>query len=133
MLHWNNSFSVLIDSIDEQHKKLISIIQNLGDVLCVGNINILDISGILSELDEYARVHFSYEEELMKKYNYPDSENHFNQHNALRSKLDGINIFDVEDYGTFLNDTLIFLVDWLKNHIIGTDKKLGLYLKDKIQ
>lgn len=132
MIAWNDSFSVQNTEIDEQHKTLFSIMKNLGDLLVNKDFDILSVSGVVGQLDDYVRVHFSFEEQLMNTHNYSDKENHIAQHDTLRKKLDEINIFDVEDKGKFLNETLMYLVNWLTNHIMKTDKKFGQFLSTEI-
>ena len=112
MINWTSSFSVLHEEIDEQHRSLILIMQKLGNCLISKDLDFTVVLDILTELDEYVRVHFSYEEQLMDKYDYPELLAHRMQHDGLRQKLDNINIFDVEDFGAFANDTLNYLVNW---------------------
>ena len=73
---WDNSFSVGIEEIDEQHKKWISIINDLHDALMSGK-NLGSITGkSLKAMEEYAHFHFSFEEEYLQKAGYPYLENH---------------------------------------------------------
>jgi len=130
MIQWSDSLSVGIESIDEQHKELISIIQRIGDIVKTQSFDLTSISEIVAELDDYVRVHFSHEEELMQESDYPEKETHIKQHDALRDKLDTINVFDVDDYRKFINETLMFLIDWLSGHILKVDKRLGAYLQE---
>jgi hemerythrin-like metal-binding protein len=73
--------------------------------------------------------HFSAEEGLMKQKNYPD----FVNHKAVHDKL----IAEVKDMKTkYVAGKVLpmqvssFMSDWLKNHILGTDKKYVPFLKN---
>ena len=114
--------------IDGQHKHLIEII-NLLTTTISDKVEKKDIQYILDKLIDYAAYHFNSEEELFDKVNYPDSEEHKQEHkkfinhfNAMKLNLkkcsplrnDMINM--VEDFYNYLSN-------WLVNHILGSDKK----------
>jgi len=82
-------------------------------------------------LFQYTREHFSHEEQLMKRLNYPAMAAHEAQHNSLISRLSEIS-------ARIANDTLdrvvleAFLSDWLLNHIATSDIKLAAYIHAKV-
>lgn len=128
MIQWNEKISVNHNGIDEQHKKLIDIIEQIS--LLSGNKghDFSQLLEVINELDSYIEEHFKYEEDLMSKYNYIEMNEHVKQHNQLREKMEGINIFEVEKTEEFYKELLASLVDWLLRHIMQTDKKLGAFL-----
>jgi len=130
MIEWSESFSVNNQGIDEQHKKLIGIIEEFVYLIKNKDFSFTNLSQILNELDNYVEEHFKYEEALMKKYSYLEAENHISEHNKLRVKIEEINIFDMENTVEFYQNMLAYLVDWLSKHIMHTDKKLGLFLNN---
>lgn len=132
MIRWNNNFSVGHQGIDEQHKKLIDIIEEIAFIIGKKDVGLTNLLDVLNELDDYVREHFGYEEGLMKKYSYPDAEAHIRQHDELRNKLEELNIFDIDKPEQFFNDLLVYLVDWLSHHIMNTDKKLGAYISGAV-
>jgi hemerythrin-like metal-binding protein len=109
---------------DTQHKKLIDLINQLNDAMQAGHS--ADVLGkVLTELVNYTVLHFSYEEKLMAQHKYEDTPAHKAEHakfvataGDLKKKFDAGNaVISVE--------IMNFLRDWLTNHIMKTDKKLG--------
>jgi len=109
---WNDEFSIGIKSIDEQHKKLVSIIKTLYDALADGKASdVMDT--IFNDLFDYSEQHFAYEEELFKSYDYPDAEDHKKEHAELKrqliklkNKLYSNDNFIVGDKNWKINETL---------------------------
>ena len=128
VLEWNDLLSVNESSIDEQHQKLISIINNLYSILHKNNIS--EIKNILNELIEYTLYHFNHEKELMIKNNYPEIEDHLIAHEKLVDKaVEFVKRFDSgENVGA---DLAIFLRDWLLSHILKVDRKLADFINGK--
>jgi hemerythrin len=127
---WKDEYSVGIDSIDNQHKVLVSIINNLHSAMLSAKANTI-LDKILKELIDYTKTHFDNEENLFAEYGYPESGEHRRIHKQFTDK-----IFDL--YDDFKNgkkmlsiELLNFLKDWLINHINGTDKKYSKFLTDK--
>ncbi len=128
---WNDEFSIGIKSIDEQHKELVSIINTLYDALTGGKASdVMDT--IFNDLFDYSERHFTYEEELFKRYDYPDTENHKEEHAELKHQLIKLKN-KLYSNDNFMCEVLIlkFLEDWLINHILKTDKKFSPYLIEK--
>lgn len=130
LITWSEKYSVKNSMIDEQHKKLIGILNDLHDGMMAGNSNEI-LEEILQRLIEYTRFHFSAEEELMGKYGYPDKPVHKAKHIELTHSV-GAFYQEMKAGKKFLNIELAtFLKDWLNNHILETDVKFGQFLADK--
>ncbi|MFA6400255.1 MAG: bacteriohemerythrin [Salinivirgaceae bacterium] len=119
---WNKDLSVKIDSIDDQHKKLIELINDFYENI-KNRSNDESISKLLRGMNKYTVEHFNVEEELMKKYGYPDIEAHKKEHDKFVAK-----VTELEE--KFNNGKVIvsfeitsFLKDWWKNHIQVVDQK----------
>ena len=130
LLSWKDSYSVNIVEIDNQHKNLIEMINNLHDGLIEGKGNEA-LSKVLFDLIEYTTTHFYTEEKLFDQFNYPESDKHKQQHIALVEQV--INIQNKYHLGepVLTMDVMNFLKDWLNDHIIGSDKKYSVYLNSK--
>jgi hemerythrin len=129
LITWNDSYSVNVKEMDDQHRKLIDIINQLHDAMKVGQGK--DVIGkVLSGLTDYTRRHFTSEENLMKAHGYPGYEEQKKSHNQLV-----IQILDIQkkfEAGTLLSqEVLTFLKNWLINHIQGMDQKYGPHLNGK--
>lgn len=122
LLTWSDAYSVKINEIDNQHKKLIELINELHDNMKQGKGKEA-VGRILKELANYTQYHFQTEENLFKKYLYPESKIHEQQHKDLLEKVTNL-IKDFENgNGILPMDLLEFLKDWLVNHIGKSDKK----------
>ena len=81
-IEWDNSFSTHNEEIDNQHQRWIEIYNELHEVLLHGKqkdyFKITEKT--LKSMEDYAHVHFKFEEEFMKSINYP----HIVEHKAQR-------------------------------------------------
>ena len=130
LLKWTEEFSVHNLQIDEQHKILIGFINDLHSAMRTGKAK--EFCGrILNELIDYTQNHFSNEENLMLIYDYPESSEHKKAHEKLIEKVKFYEL-RYQDGENWLNlDFFNFLNQWLIQHILVTDKKLGFFLKEK--
>ncbi len=127
---WDNSYSVGVALIDNQHKRLINIINELHDAMGAGKGK--DVLGkVLHELIQYVNTHFKTEEEHMVKYHYPDYETHRYEHEKLTDEVK--RFYDDFNSGKAVLSIQImnFLRNWLMDHIVVKDKKFGKFLNEK--
>lgn len=130
-LEWNENLNVGVDSINEQHKKLVAMVNDLHDAIQKGQA--VDVLGkTLDGLIEYTKTHFAYEEKLFADTGYGDAASHKLEHDKLTATVLGVQ----EKYkagagGTLSGEVMDFLKSWLVNHIQGTDKKYGPHLQAK--
>jgi len=131
LIEWTAQLSVGIDSIDEQHKKLINMINALNDAMLTGSSNEL-LGKIFTGLAAYTQKHFAYEEDMFAEYGYPDSQEHKRQHNELIAQVIELKEKFMENpKGTISADLMLFLKRWLTNHIMRTDKEYTEFLRSK--
>ncbi|MBN2838407.1 MAG: bacteriohemerythrin, partial [Fusobacteriaceae bacterium] len=128
---WKDSYSVNVKSIDEQHKKLVSIINELNNAMLYEKGRSV-IGKVLKDLVDYTVSHFDYEEKLMEKNGYSDLENHKKIHKDLLKTVgkfyDEFSSGEVE----MSKDIMDFLKTWLSEHILGSDKKYSeIMMKNK--
>ncbi len=131
MITWDPSYTVEYEGIDEQHKILISIIHEVEAAIKAESYSFKNLIEIINKLENYIKVHFTYEEALMAKHSYPDAERHLQDHNELRYRVLSINLDYIEKSKDFYLETYTYLSDWLINHILTIDKKLGKFLVEK--
>jgi hemerythrin-like metal-binding protein len=129
-LDFSDKLSVNVPTIDNQHKKLIGIINDLHAGMAAGKGKVV-LDDILTRLIEYVDVHFSTEEKLMAQYNYPDAKSHETQHINLTTQVGQLYAKVKEGKLSVTIETMEFLKEWLNNHILETDKKLGKFLSTK--
>ncbi|MCW8962845.1 MAG: bacteriohemerythrin, partial [Gammaproteobacteria bacterium] len=83
---WKDEYSVGIDSIDQQHRKLLNLINQLQTAVNYSTGESFEQEA-LDELVDYTKTHFSYEEGLLEKYEYPGYEPHKAQHIEMINKV----------------------------------------------
>ncbi|MDW5563439.1 MAG: bacteriohemerythrin [Methanomassiliicoccus sp.] len=124
LMEWSQDYSVNVKEIDEQHKNLIRMINELHDAMVKGQGRSM-VGKILSDMTEYAKKHFATEERYMKKFNYPGYNAHHLEHERFVEKVSTFkDDFDAHRLDLTI-DVMNFLFDWLKNHILTVDKKFG--------
>ena len=127
LISWNESYSVRNNTIDEQHKKLINLINILHDAMKQAKGKEV-LGGIIKELISYSIFHFSYEEKLMSKYNFPGTILHKMEHQKFTLKVQKLQNDYVSGKAILSQDVLQFLKDWLVEHIQVNDKKYVPFL-----
>ena len=127
---WKDSFSVGIPSIDDQHKKLVEMINNLFSEFSKG-ITDEFLNEIIKELEKYTMYHFSYEEKFMKLYNYAGYKDHKAEHNLFVEKIKNYKETLSKENKKEVIDFLTFLKNWLLKHIMGTDKQYMKLFQEK--
>jgi hemerythrin len=121
---------VNIAEIDEQHKKLVNLVNELDAAMVKGKGK--DALGkTFSALINYTKTHFGTEERIMKTHGYPDYEEHKAKHDAMTQKVLNLHKEFQQGKVTITLDTMNFLQDWLAKHILGTDMKYAPYLSSK--
>lgn len=132
LFDWDDSFSVGIEMIDKQHMILVRAI-NLLDMAVRANSSDKLLSAIFETLADYTNVHFGYEEELFDIYGYPGTETHKRQHADLLGKVLDLKRDWEAGNAEIGQEVLDFLVDWLKNHILGSDMEYTEFLQDQMK
>ena len=130
---WDDSLSVGVKLIDEQHKVFIERLNKLSAAI-ESRQQAQYISKTLDFLVDYVEFHFGAEERLMAAHNYPGLEQHKSKHEEFRNSLADLLVteFDEEDAVSKLADSINnFQISWLKNHIRQTDMQLAVYLREK--
>ena len=127
---WDESYSVGIKSIDDQHKRLFQLLSDFYASL--ENQSMADASAkILAGLFDYTKVHFADEEKLMAQAGYWNLASHQKQHAIFVAKLAEVDA-RLKAGGTVLSlEITKFVKDWLIQHIKGTDKEYAPVLKGK--
>lgn len=125
---WNDSYSVEIGSLDEQHKRLFSLINSLHDAMKQGKGNSI-AEQILNNLIAYTSVHFAAEEAMLQKAAYPGLTQHQKEHREFTVQVAA---FVEEHHGgkVALSISLMnFLQSWLIHHICKVDKDYSGFLR----
>lgn len=130
LITWSDELSVGIDSIDEQHKMLINIINSLHEALESGNKK-NDIESIFDYLNVYIRKHFAYEEQLFDQYGYVETEEHKAEHEVLLKQLKDLHQKMNEGNFMVAIELMAFLKDLFTIHLLKVDMAYASYLISK--
>lgn len=119
-----------ITFVDEEHKELFRITDKANKYLhndfIYGN-GYDEITGILQELKEYTQRHFKDEEDYMERIQYEGLPAQRRAHESFIARFEGIDMDAVDgDPKVYLESLIEFLLGWLINHILYTDKKIPL-------
>ena len=124
LLTWHDSYSVKVRKFDDEHIKLIGLINQLHDAMLVGKGGQV-IGTVLQSLIDYTATHFAAEETMLKLHKYPDYEQHEKEHNLLV-----LQVLDVQKNlktgnAPLSQEIMSFLKEWLQTHIQVEDKNTG--------
>lgn len=134
MFKWREDFSVNIKTIDDQHKELFRIGNALYDIASIkdGMDRYDEILEALYSLRDYAIYHFEHEEQMMKENDYPGYIEHKKQHDAFIAKVNTVDEGKIDKDQTKVSmDLIVFVANWIENHILKTDMEYKDYLNDK--
>jgi hemerythrin len=115
---WKPYYSVGEESLDAQHKQILSMVNDLYAAMDAGREHD-ELKRLLDRMLLYALGHFKHEEQMMLACDYPDFNNHKAQHDQMRRRTAGLraNVNLVTG-----RDLLCFLKDWWISHIQGEDQ-----------
>ena len=125
-IEWTSELSVNIATVDDQHKTLFSIIHSLENAMTKGRAQHA-LGDILAQLVDYTHVHFACEESLFDQYDYPDKEEHKQQHAEFTDKIQAYK--SQYDAGSIAvsKGIVSFVSEWIADHIRYRNKKYGIY------
>ena len=119
-----------IDKIDNQHKKIVDLMNKLYDEIIMKNDD-KNVDESILDLKLYAIFHFSTEENLFKKYKYEGSnlDEHLKTHEDFSNQI-GLYLGDVSSTKIEIGYRMLeYLKNWLTAHILSTDMKFAAHLK----
>ena len=127
---WDESLSVGIAIVDEQHKALIARMNDVSRAVELAH-GPLEVTRTLGFLIDYTNYHFADEEKYMQQANYPGLADQQAAHQKFRDTLASLEQ-DFEEEGSTQSlaeavNTMLF--NWFVKHIEGLDREFGAYLK----
>ena len=127
LISWDDEFSVGIEAIDRQHTRMLSLINQIDEVIQQGGTYEM-FAPVLDDLIDYTIQHFAHEEKLLEENHCPDIDGHKKSHVRLRGEL--LNWQEkVADAGPEeMSEHMFFLRIWFPGHILNVDKKDAEYL-----
>jgi len=125
LLIWNDKFSVEIEEFDSQHKRLITLVNELHEAMMKGKAED-SLHRVLHELVGYTKTHFAAEERFMQTHRFGGYLAHKAEHDKLTKQVVDFQREFREGKIALSISLLNFLKTWLTEHIMGTDKKYSI-------
>lgn len=131
LMEWDKNYSVGVAIFDDEHKKLIAIINQLQAAVEAG-VDKAALQTITDSLVEYVLMHFRHEEMYFDDWAYPEAAAHTAIHAAFRQQ-----VFDYrkqimdKDATALAGELAALLSGWLTKHILVEDRKYGEFLCQK--
>lgn len=128
MYEFKDEYLTGIKMIDDEHRRLFELaeeIYNLKNEEFIPD-KYDNIRYILEQLREYTLTHFEHEEEYMESIGYNQIFTQKIQHNELREQINNWNLEDIdENQDGMIDEILKVVTEWLSDHILYLDKKIG--------
>ncbi|PKL60662.1 MAG: hemerythrin [Methanomicrobiales archaeon HGW-Methanomicrobiales-4] len=122
IMKWSDDLSVQITEIDKQHQHLIDLINKLHEAMLQKQGKQI-VNQIIDELAAYTVYHFQNEEKYMQQFKYSGLLVHTHEHETFVKRVDSFQKdYEAGKLGLSI-EIMTFLRDWVKNHILVTDKK----------
>lgn len=125
---WNESFSVGVKKIDEEHKTLLDLLNRLNTKTDLMS-NSERTDDALNEMTQYAINHFKTEEDIFRAYNYEEFDIHRNEHLRFFKKIskysDRLNSGEQD----LLPELIDELANWIISHILNSDMRCKAFFK----
>ena len=129
--HWDSTFFTGLCEVDQEHQKLVDMINQFGHLLAENKVALTDVDELFQKLADYAQYHFKQEEAMMA-----DTEidpRHLSVHTeAHRNFLQEVsNLYSLvsQDNLDAAKQLLNFLSHWLAYHILGMDQNMARQIK----
>ena len=116
---WTQELETGIKEIDSQHRQFVNLINELDDAIKTSNAD--GIKHVIEGVLNHTVTHFEFEEELMRKAEFPSLKSHQRSHEFFMRKIAVLrgNFHAGENVSQLLLSTL---KGWLVSHIKGEDR-----------
>ncbi len=128
-LIWDNTLSVQVQEIDEDHLRLVELFNLLGHAVEEGAPRDY-IEALLDELIACTVWHFKHEERLMIRHGYGGYQEHRREHDELIESVKALQQERQQQSVDITAEDIQFLEHWLTGHILGADMDLGAFLSE---
>jgi hemerythrin len=127
LIVWNEQLSVGVPQMDEQHQRLVQLVNQLHDAMGAGQGRDF-LHKLLVQLEQYTITHFAAEDQLMQQAGYPDLAPHQAAHEELKRQVAELRQRHAGGESRLTIGVMSFLEKWLTTHIKGTDRKYASLL-----
>ena len=129
MVKWDDSYLLGVLEVDKHHRHLVELLNQTSDEFSNG-ATAESIGAVLNKLINYATYHFISEERLMTDIGYPGLAEHREEHDRFTRRVVEIQTDFHSGNKNLSVEVLLFLKNWLTNHILKTDAQYGKFIAD---
>ncbi len=127
---WQDSYSISVPEIDDQHKNLFALADTLHRAALAGEAQ-QDLNELLGRLLVSSQQHFATEERLMASSEFPRYAQHKRQHDLFVGKAVSLSREFEAGEADLVGKVLPFLSRWMSHHITNVDRMLGPHLNHR--
>jgi len=127
-LCWTEDLSVDNQAIDDDHRHLFALLDNLQHTMPKGLVT-QEAAVIVDDLAKYVETHFRREEEFMQRIAYVDYVRHKAEHDRFVSEVHALQSRLGRGAQTLTLSIDKMLNEWLRRHVLVMDKALAASLK----
>lgn len=120
LVKWDDSFSVGVPEIDQQHRFLILRIRDLQEAMVAGSTGAM-LAPLIHDMVTYTHYHFAYEGRLYAQRGYADIQRHLELHAEMALQVSKLGTALKENRLRAGTPIMVFLQRWLVDHILGED------------
>lgn len=129
--NWDTHFETGLADVDQQHRFLVDLINQFGDLLTQNaRVSQDALEDMLKKLAAYSQFHFRDEEDLMLRSRLDSRhiENHLLVHKNFLQEVTRLGQA-VLQHSNAAEPLLKFLIYWLASHILGTDQSMARQIR----
>jgi len=125
--HWDKSYVTGLPTVDDQHHRLVELINQFGDLLADNAVEFDDVEVLFGELASYAIYHFQAEETMMADMGIDlrHRDHHISEHQAFLQEVMAMHAGMAPETLNTARHLLSFLIHWLAYHILGSDQDMA--------
>ncbi|MEW8028501.1 MAG: bacteriohemerythrin [Candidatus Thiodiazotropha sp.] len=133
-LTWRDDWYLGIDEIDQQHLRLVELLNQAADSVVMQHSESSDdgiAMRLVLQLQKETRQHFRDEEAFMRAHEYPQVTGHHREHALLQAELSDL-MREIDEGKRRLDiETLTSLKYWLIDHVIDSDMDIARYMNSR--
>ncbi len=131
LIVWTDQMSVGVKLLDNDHKKLVLLINQLHEGLMTGHAKPA-LESFFQDLISYTRVHHAHEEQLLGETGFHGTAAHKQEHESTIERAVELQLRFKSSEGLVTELEIMHqLREWLFRHIQGSDKEFVAHLKAK--
>lgn len=130
LILWSSIFSIGVEQIDEQHRRMIAIANTLYEALTEHRGD-ATLGELFDELRDHIATHFASEEEYMERIGYPLLEVQRRQHQALADRAHELAEAHRLGQKRLSPEVMHLLRDWVTEHLLSDDRKIGEFVREQ--